>query len=163
MTTETNVQTEQPEVQTKRGRGRPRKESAADRHERVPVGGFRDKLTVQGTDPNFYYRWVLDIDATGSRILEHMQAGYVFASPDEGIKIGQTYVFSTPDYGDVLRRPANKQGDFLYLMKLPMEYRKEDLAAKAEQANQLEKALKKPSQLEKDMADGGVYGDIKIT
>ena len=125
----------------KRGRGRPKKvDPSSQRQNRVPVGGFRDKLTVQNRDPNFYYRWVLDTDATGARILEHQHAGYVFVHANEGVEIGETYVFSTPD-GDILRKPANKQGDYLYLMKLPMEFHEQDNEAKRQVVNKTEESL----------------------
>lgn len=146
------------ETDKKRGPGRPSKESRK-RPERVPVGGFRDKLTVQGRDPNFVYRWVLDMDATGSRVLNFLQGGYEFVKGDEVI-IGETYVFASPDYGSIIRRPGNKQGDYLYLMKIRKEYYEEDAKAKQDLVNQTEDALYSPDSLRGDRE--GVYGDIKI-
>lgn len=144
--------------QEKRTAGRPSKmEKELKKRGRVPVGGFRDKLTVKNTDPNFYYRWVLDIDATGARVLEFLQADYVFVEPKEVI-VGEAYVFSSPDYGDIIRRPGNKHGDYHYLMKLPKELREADVKAKQDHVDQIEEALSNPTSM-----DGEHYGKLKIT
>lgn len=157
----------------KRGRGRPRKDvtpevaaqtevpSAQRQRPRTRVGGFRDKLTVRGIDPNFKYRWVLDIDATGSQILSRQQQGYELVRVEEGLEIGEAYVFSTPD-GDIYRVPGNKHGDFLYLMKIPIEWYREDQEAKQKDVSQTEDALYNPDHLQRDIRDGGMYGGLKI-
>ena len=122
------------ESTAKRRTGRPSTEARLERPERVPVGGHRDKLTVQGQDANMAYRWVLDMDATGGNILKYMQGGWEFTPADQ-VVVGQTYVFSSEDYGAIVRKPANKQGDFYYLMNIPKELFDQDKAAKQEIVN----------------------------
>lgn len=97
----------------------------------------------------------MDIDATGSRVLKFLQAGYVFVAADEVI-VGETYVFSSPDYGQIIRTPANKHGDYHYLMKIDKDLYDEDSAAKQDLVDQSERALYAQPK-ENDM-----YGTIKI-
>ena len=42
---------------------------------RVPLHDQRDKMTVDGRDPDFIYRWVNDIE-NGERIQKFQKAGY---------------------------------------------------------------------------------------
>jgi len=130
----------------KRGRGRPRKtplnanseqEGLTNKRKRVSVDGQRDRINVQGKDPNFYYRWVKDSSDTGSRILTFIRAGYDFVKPDEVDGIGADTFFQTKQGGTVIRETAGN-GDWLYLMKQPMEYRLEDEATKAKKVNDQE-------------------------
>ena len=148
--------------ETQRKRGRTSRESRTERPERVPVGGFRDKLTVQKKDPNKNYRWVVDTDHTGTRILQFIQGGYEF-TPAESVVVGQTYVFSAEQTGDIIRVPANKQGDYLYLMEIPKDIYDNDAKAKQQLVNQTEEALYNPEHLQQDIRDGGLYGGIKIS
>ena len=129
----------------KRGRGRPRKVRPEDvlltREERVPLGGFRDILTLKNTDPNYHYHWPLDSAENGTQITRYLQAGYVFVRPEEGVIAGESAVYSTKDLGNVMRVPAGN-GDFHFLMKLPMAYYEEDMRLQAEKVNLTEQSLK---------------------
>lgn len=84
---------------------------------RVSMSAGRN-LDVHGVvldEEAFYYRWLLDSATRGGRIQKAEGAGYEFVTDHEGKKV---------------TRPA---GDgVLYLMRLPMEYRKEDLQLKHE-------------------------------
>jgi len=126
------------------------------RKARVPISGRNDQLAVEGKDPDFYYRWVLDTSEKGSNILKHTRAGYVFATKDEGLQIGSASVYINDHVGSHIRVPAGRDGENLYLMKLPMEYREEDLAAKTQVINETEESLLKVK------PEGG-YGEVKIS
>ena len=128
----------------------------AIRKQRVPVSGRHDKLAVEGKDPNYYYYWVADTSEKGSEILKYQRAGYVFATKDEGLIIGADSVFINDHVGSHIRVPAGKNGGNLYLMKLPMELREEDLAAKNAQINETEEGLRQHK------PEGG-YGEVKIS
>jgi hypothetical protein len=66
-------------------------------------------------EENFYYRWFLDSETRGGRIQRAEAAGYEYVTDLEGRK---------------LTRPSG--GGTMFLMKLPMEYRLEDLQLKRE-------------------------------
>ena len=124
--------------------------------ERVPISGQNDPLEVNGKDPDFYYRWVLDKSEKGTNILKHERAGYVFAEKSEGLIIGSSSVYVNDHVGSFIRVPAGKSGENMYLMKQPMEYREEDLGAKATTVNATEERLQAGNE-----ADGR-YGRVKI-
>lgn len=132
--------------------------------ERVPVGGFRDKLTVRFKNPEdekrFYHRWVLDTHENGGRIYQFMNAGYEFVKSSEVI-VGQESVFDSEDVGSLVRRPAGGDGKYLYLMRLPIEFREEDEAAKAAVVDATERSVLDPESLSEDKE--GVYGKITIS
>lgn len=139
------------------------RETRSARPDRIPVGGYRDKLTVRFKDEHhgkkFASRWCLDSSHQGGSIVRYLDAGYEFVPYDE-VQVGQTYVFNSDDVGSIVRVPADKEGNYLYLMRLPIEYYNDDLAAKNRQINESERALAAPDQLRED-ADS-VYGKIKI-
>ena len=154
-----------PEVGTvKRGRGRPRKNDV-DRAEdvsgrpaqRVPVSGNRDILTIQGKDPAFEYRWILDGSEDGQRVQRFRNAWWELVHSDDGQhKVGQDMVYKTENVGSLIRVPAGS-GKFYYLMRIPKEYYKEDQAAKQSDITDREKAITQTD------SDNGQYGNIKIS
>lgn len=157
MSVETEVQVQEQPV--KRGRGRPPKktvdEPSVTRENRVPVGGFRDILTVEGKDPAYHYRFVLGEDEKDMRIYSHQNAGYTFAKIEDGLKVGQSAVFKSDSVGSLIRVP-NKDGRWLYLMKIPVEWYEDDQRSKAHRVDETEKSLRE--------IDEGMYGqqlDIK--
>lgn len=144
----------------KRKAGRPRKnplieDATRKMPDRVPIGGLTDALSVEGKSPDFYYRWVKDTAENGQSVLKHTRAGYNFAQADEGLIIGAHSVYRTDNVGSIIRAPAGK-GEFLYLMRQPMKFRKEDLKAKHARVDQTEEAMRETEH------DGG-YGEIKIS
>lgn len=160
MTTREELIEATTEVAPKRGRGRPRKEQPGDiklsREERVPLGGFRDILTLRNTDPNYHYFWALDLSEDGSQIARCLQAGYVFVRPEEKVTYGEASVYTTQGLGSVLRVPAGG-GLNHYLMKLPMEFHKEDQERNANRINMTEQSLK-----EQGTGTEGFYGGVSI-
>lgn len=126
------------------------------RKARVPISGRTDQMAVEGKDPAFYYRWVYDTSEKGTNILKHTRAGYVFAEKSEGLEIGSSSVYINDHTGSHIRVPAGRDGGDMYLMKLPMEYREEDLAAKKDVVDGTVQQLhaSKPE---------GSYGEIKIS
>ena len=158
MSTETNVQVEINEP-AKRGRGRPRKNPVGEvtgvtRENRTPVAGFRDILTVEGKDPDYHYRWVLDESEQGRRVFTHQRAGYTFATIEEGLQIGQSNVYKSDNVGSLIRVP-NDDGRWLHLMKIPKDWHEDDLKAKAAETDAKEASIKNPG-LE------GTYGEINL-
>jgi len=102
--------------------------SRVTRENRVPVSGYRDILTVEGKDPNFHYYWVLDTNEDGSSVRRYKLGGYEHVMSDE-VTVGQHAVYKSDNVGSIVRVPNGKSPDFLYLMKIPMEWWDEDQAA----------------------------------
>lgn len=131
------------------------------RPRRVPVSGHRDILTVGGKDPAFYYRWVMDTDESGATIEKYLGAGYELVMTNEIDGVGQRRVASDTGQGSVVRQPAGNAGrqgvaQYLYLMKVPMEFYQEDQKAKLDEVAARERGLLNPFE-----GDEGYYGKIK--
>lgn len=146
----------------KRGPGRPRKNdvSRADatngRAPRVPISGNRDILTVQGKDPSFKYRWVLDKTEDGQRIKKFEAAWWVIVeNSDNQHIVGQDMVYKTNNVGSIIRVPAGNS-EFYYLMRIPKEYYDEDQVAKQSDITERETAMTRTD------SDNGQYGNIKL-
>ena len=140
-------------------RGRPSKaETLANLTSRIrtPITGERSLLTVEGKQPGFHYRWIRDTDESGSEVLRYLSAGYEFATRSEGLIIGDNAVYNSRAVGSMIRRSAGRDGDFLYLMKIPQEWYEEDQRAKAVKVDKTEEAIQNP-EIE------GSYGSIKIS
>jgi len=127
-------------------------DSRAERpSERVPVNGMRDKLTVHGKDPSFHYYWCKDNNEEGQEIFNFLRAGYVFVRADE-VKIGQDAVYKTESVGSIIRQPAGF-GEWLYLMKQPMDFYLEDQKAEQDRILSRENAMIKkrsPEEIRED-------------
>jgi hypothetical protein len=102
-------------------------------------------------DPNFEYRFVND---TGSRVANFQAAGYEFVTGDD-LTVGDSRVFDPSDVGSAKRVTSN-DGTISYLMRIKKEWYQEDQAAKAQQVNETEKAMKQD-------ASQGMYGSLKVT
>lgn len=131
----------------KRGRGRPSREGRyqlnVTRETRVPVGGYRDILTLENTDPEFHYYWELDSSETGPNIHKRLRAGYDFVRDDEGVIVGQASVFKSESVGSILRVP-NGDGRYMYLMKILKEWHEEDMERLNQEINETESSLRGP-------------------
>lgn len=127
---------------------------------RIPVGGYRDKLTVRFNDTEheqkYQHRWVLDTTEQGPRIVQFKEAGYEFVPASE-VSVGQTHVYDSTDSGSIVRRPADGIGQHLYLMRQPMEFYLEDQEAKQKAVDDTEEGLKGHQGLE------GAYGEVKLS
>lgn len=114
-----------------------RKPRSRDLNGRVPLGQLRSKLYVDPStlDPNYHYRIIND---NGARLMQAEKAGYSFVTgSSEGTDIGDrvSWVVGTkPDGSGPMRA---------YLMKLPMEFREEDLQDKRKQINEFDNQIKR--------------------
>ncbi len=149
----------------RKGPGRPRKdetraESTGQRPgKRVPINGFRDKLSVEGCDSNYVYRWVLDSNEGGQRIMQFNAAGYEFVTSDQGITVGQGSVYKSENVGSLIRTPGGN-GDFLFLMRIPKEFHDEDKLAKEKKINDIENGMKRSAG--KSAGADDLYGSVEI-
>jgi len=147
----------------KRGPGRPRKndvsrvDASTGRAPRVPVSGNRDILTVDGKDPAFAYRWILDSAENGQRIMKFNRAWWDLVDSGDGQHIvGQDMVYKTENVGSIIRVPAGS-GKFYYLMRIPKEHYDADQKAKAQETADREQTITQTD------SDNGQYGNIKIS
>lgn len=129
--------------------------------ERIPVGGHRDKLTVQYHNPDYLNmyatRWVEDTHESGPRIYQFIQGGWTFVDPADA-KVGQLYVYTTEDVGSIVRRPSGSH--FVYLMKIERDLYEADQKEKQNDIDALEKDMLRERDAQKD---DGQYGGGKIT
>ena len=157
------TEAEQALPEKKRGRGRPRKvdieaeKNRVTKETRVPLGGFRNILTVENKDPNYHYFWAIDETEGGTAIARAQQAGYEFVRPEEGVVVGEASVFKTENVGSIIRVPAGG-GMFHYLMKMPMAFYEDDQRRHNERVDQTESALKNQGK-----NNPGFYGGVNIT
>ena len=87
-----------------------------ERPKRLTPGEQRNRLTVSNLDTkNFYHRFVLDIN---DRIATFLLKGYTFV-PKEGKTVGDKDISITDSKSSAIT--VSKNGQTLYLMRLPME------------------------------------------
>lgn len=121
-----------------------------ERKKRTPVG-MRNKLTVDGKDPNFVYRIVND--APG-RIDDFKDAGWEICSASE-VRVGDRRVNETTPEGALAEVNVNSgDGARAYVMKVKREWAEEDLAERERINVQAEEALR-PN------ASNGHYGKLE--
>lgn len=138
--------------------GRPRKhvlKARVDRETRIPLHGIRDKLTVEGKDPNYHYFWALDESENGAEIYKLLLAGYEFVAAHT-VKIPQVSVYQARDIGTIVRVPAGSDGRYHYLMRIPMQYYLDDQAALEIRNKEQEQSIYA------DEHAPGMYGEIKL-
>ena len=156
------------ETGTKRGPGRPPKDNGIPkRPKRVPVGQARDVLTVESdlemVNKKFHTRWVKDTDNTGQRILMFLEAGYEFATPQDRYRVAKIDQYVSEEHGTIIRKPTGN-GEWLYLMKQPIEYHLEDKAAKEEKNREILRQMQPASRTGRDLEDEEEhYGKLKAT
>jgi hypothetical protein len=150
---------------TKRKVGRPRKDESRTQtnrpRQRVSVGGYRDKLSVHGMDPDYHYRWVLSSAEKSGRIMQLQSRGYEFASSSDH-SVGQNHVYKTEDGSSIIRIPADKEGGFLYLMRITKEWYEEDQQDKSKRILNTEYEAVRQYSTEENAEDAGVYGKFEI-
>lgn len=127
-------------------------EAKAKKPVRIPVGAARDILTVQGQDPNYAYRWVLDDPKRPGRLQRFRDGGWEVVTDSN--EIGQNTVDRGKKLGSAITRPDG--GNTLVLMRILKEWYDEDQAAKADKIDALEETMVSDIQ-----ADGG-YGGMTI-
>ena len=127
-------------------------ETKATKKTRIPVGAARDILTVQGKDPNYEYRWVLDDPKRPGRLQRFKDGGYEVVTDTN--EVGQNTVDRGKKLGSAITRPDG--GNTLVLMRILKEWYDEDQAAKEEKIAALEATMVA------DVKGDGGYGGVTI-
>ncbi len=117
---------------------------------RVPMGR-RQILKVMGNldNDNFHYRWMND---EGERLFHAQEAGYEFVSKD-GLQAGDQNVESARGTESIMKKGVG-MGVTAYLMRIPMEFYRQDQAAKQRVVDEMEADIRKPKE--------GLTGKIEI-
>lgn len=147
------------ERKSRPAKGASRKEEP--RKEYGPIGQFRNILNVGGKDVEYFYRWFQDKSESGQRIFDAVAAGWemVDATKETEITIGKDSVTQTDKFGSLFRRHADKEGNYLYLMRMPMEGWEIVQAAKAAAVDAKEADLFR--EYDPDL-DDGIYGQNRM-
>ena len=114
---------------------------------RIPVGGNRDILTVDGKEEGFVYRWVLNI---GNRIKKFEKGGYEIVTHE--VTVGDARAATPTSLGSATVATSGDRQ--LILMRIPEAYYKEDQDAKEAEIAALEESMGKNVE--------GSYGRINI-
>lgn len=114
----------------------------ANRPERIPVSGQRDRLTVKSKDPAFSYRIVKD---KPGRIDTFLEAGYEVVSHET--QVGDKRVATPSQEGSPVKvhLGGGEQG---YLMRQRKEWYEEDQKRKQDAIDDTESAMKRRSIME---------------
>lgn len=131
-----------------------------ERPKRISVNQQRDKLNVLGLDTgNFYYRWVNDVE---DRLLTFKQAGYEFVDKSEVKSSGDPTVDTSKGTDSRLRKGVGG-GLTAFLMKLPLEYKRQDDAEKEAEILETERSMRRlKSETGHRMSQDADYGNISI-
>lgn len=99
----------------------------AERRKSGSLNGFtRDRLALSNQNPNFVYYWVLDSDERGSRVSYMSEDGWEMVdSKRDQVKVGGDSVYDSPVSGSIYRA-HNRDGRFLYLMRIRREWYEQD-------------------------------------
>ena len=119
------------------------------RVKRTPVSG-RNRLTVQGKDPNYVYRIVNDEE---DRIARFQEGGYELLQ-DEAVKVGDKRANQTSSEGSVKQLSVGG-GKKAFVMRIRKDWYEEDQKAKQAQVDAIEATTKKK-------ALDGRYGTLTI-
>lgn len=158
----------------KRRPGRQRKDAAEatdpDRAagRRVPFGGFTYKLEVTNKDPAYWYYWFSD---RGDTIERALRAGYEFVNRREANRLMPEELTNRDVHGgnqsltDDVRVFGGRDEygrDFnLVLMRQPMEYHLEDMAAEEARNDEIDRSITRQSFQNHNIANK--YGDVTMT
>jgi len=123
------------------------KTTKRERKQRIPVSGPRDILSVANKDPNYVYRWVLDVPG---RLAKFQDGGYEFVVDDH--KIGDETVDKGKKLGSAFTMVRGTST--LVLMRIPREWYEEDQQMKQEEIDALEATMRSGS--------SGDYGKVEI-
>lgn len=124
--------------------------SPSGRVHRTPVGK-RNRLTVEGKDPNYFYRIVNDTD---DRVQQYMDAGYEIVKASD-VRVGDKRVNVPSSEGSIATCSVGG-GMKGVVMRIKNDWHEEDQAAKLRQIDELEAATKAEA-----LADGN-YGELKV-
>lgn len=120
---------------------------------RVPMGR-RNILTVNGlkdTD-EFHYHWFND---NGDRLHKCREAGYEFVLKS-GLTAGDATIETARGTDSIMKKGVGG-GQIAYLMKIPLEFYKQDQAAKQVEVDSLEAEMKLARRVENSI------GSIKVS
>lgn len=136
--------------EVKRGPGRPKtikdEETRVTRPTRIPMSEMGGKLTVLGKNPDFEYYWAYDSKENGHNCLKFKLAGWEFCTTDEGLVIGDAFVYNTGTEGSVYRVPAGRTDEgYLFLMKIRKEWYDEDTKKAQKRIDETEKGMFTPN------------------
>lgn len=107
-----------------------------ERKKRTPVGGARDVLTLTGKDPNYEYRFVVDVPG---RIQRFIDGGWeVVTDPHD---VGQAVVDRGTKVGSAVTK-ASGDGRTMVAMRILKEWYDEDQKAKQERLDALDATMK---------------------
>ena len=118
------------------------------RMKRVPVSGPRNILTVANKDPNYVYRWVLDVPG---RLETFKRGGYEVVVDNN--EVGDPAVDRHKQLGSAIT--LVKGTSTLVLMRILREWYDEDQAAKQADIDALEATMKSGSSAD--------YGKVEIS
>ena len=122
------------------------------KRERIPVNGnTKNLLTVEGKDPDYYYRWVLD---DPDRVSKFKDAAYEFVMQDENLKVGDRKVDTSAGTSSLVEMKAG-MGRKYVLMKLPKEFREDDRRAKHRAIDETEAEMQREAKRDR-------YGKFEI-
>ena len=145
------------------------RESRVARPERVPFGGMTYKLEVKNKDPNYYYYWFRNRQ---DELKRAEAAGYDYVTPrmqrlgelteevtNRDVDGGnQSVEGRTERYGG---RDEFGREYVMVLMRQPMEYHLQDLAADQKAADAIDEAITRQEFDGKNIAQK--YGSINVT
>jgi hypothetical protein len=107
------------------------------------------------------YRWFAEKSANGQRIMNAQMAGWdlVDITKETNLKIGEEYVEATKSFGSVVRKPADNEGSWLYLMRMPYWAYEKVQATKQCAVDEIEANMFREYDPDED---DGIYGKNKI-
>jgi len=117
------------------------------RQQRVPVSGPRNILTVANKDPNYVYRWVLDVPG---RLETFKRGGYEIV--EDNNEVGDPAVDRHKQLGSAITMV--KGSATLVLMRILREWFDEDQKAKQDSIDDLEQTM--------ISSGAGDYGKVEI-
>jgi hypothetical protein len=116
---------------------------------------------VWGRDEEWTYRWTMDKSETGQRIFDATQAGWdLVDATKETLRIGEQSIEKTEKFGSLIRKPADKTGQYLYLMRIPNWVYEKRQTLKQEHVDELESDLFREK--DSDTNEDGQYGQNRI-
>jgi hypothetical protein len=121
-----------------------------NRPQRTSINGIRNRLTVDGKDPDFQYRIVND---TPGRVQQFIDAGYEIVT-DEDISVGDKKV-ATPGGEGTPKKLAVGNGVNAYVMRIRKDWYEEDEVAEQARVDETEASMRRQA------LDNGLTGEIK--
>lgn len=127
------------------------REAVSNRVRRSAISDkYRGRLSVEGKDPNYEYRWVNDTD---NNVSVRQEQGWEIVT-DQDLKIGDKRVADPAELGSA-RTVSVGNGVTSHLMRIKKEWYDEDQQMKQKRVDELEKSTKP------DPRDG-FYGKLNV-